>query len=77
MRLGSSGHEAYLALDAGEINGNSAQHLPGNTLTGGVVGLRGTYRKLQYDAFAGAPLYQPAGFKTLDTTAGFSVTLSY
>ena len=77
VTLGTSGQDAYLGIDAGEVTGTSAEHLSSNTLTGAVVGLRGAVQKLQYDVFVGAPLYQPPGFKTLDTTAGFSLSLRF
>ena len=75
--LGSSGQELYLGIDAGGVSGQSAEFLAGKALSGGVIGLRGNYRKLQYDIFVGAPLYQPSGFKTAETTAGFSMNLAF
>jgi hemolysin activation/secretion protein len=75
--LGSSGQELYLGIDAGGVSGQSTEQLAGKALSGGVVGLRGNYRKLQYDVFVGAPLYQPSGFKTSETTAGFSMNLAF
>jgi hemolysin activation/secretion protein len=75
--LGNSGHELYVGIDAGGVSGQSTETLVGKTLSGGVLGLRGNYRKLQYDIFVGAPLYQPAGFKTAETTAGFSLNLAF
>ena len=77
VALGTSGQDAYLGVDAGEVTGKSAEYLTSNTLTGAVIGLRGTYRKLQFDVFVGAPLYQPPGFRTLETTAGFSLSLRF
>jgi hemolysin activation/secretion protein len=75
--LGGSGQELYLGVDAGGVKGQSTEFLAGKTLTGAALGLRGGYRKLQYDLFVGAPLYQPSGFKTAETTAGFSLNLSF
>ena len=75
--LGSSGQELYLGIDAGGVSGQSTEQLAGKALSGGVIGLRGNYRKLQYDLFVGAPLYQPSGFKTAETTAGFSMNLAF
>lgn len=75
--LGNSGHELYVGIDAGGVSGQSTETLVGKTLSGAVIGLRGNYRKLQYDIFVGAPLYQPAGFKTAETTAGFSLNLAF
>jgi hemolysin activation/secretion protein len=76
VALGNSGQELYLGVDAGEVSGPSAQNLLGKTLTGAVLGLRGSYQKLQYDLFIGAPLYQPSGFKTAKTTAGFTLSVN-
>jgi hemolysin activation/secretion protein len=75
--LGNSGQEFYLGIDAGGVDGQSAELLAGKALSGGVIGLRGSYRKLQYDIFVGAPLYKPSGFKTAETTAGFSLNLAF
>lgn len=75
--LGNNGQEFYLGIDAGGVDGQSAEFLAGKALSGGVIGLRGSYRKLQYDIFVGAPLYQPSGFKTAETTAGFSLNLAF
>ena len=76
VALGNSGQEIYLGMDAGEVSGPSTQNLLGKTLTGAVLGLRGSYQKLQYDLFVGAPLYQPTGFKTAKTTAGFTLSVN-
>ncbi|MDZ7938044.1 MAG: ShlB/FhaC/HecB family hemolysin secretion/activation protein [Rhodoferax sp.] len=75
--LGASGQELYLGIDAGEVGGQSSANLAGKSLSGGVIGLRGSFKKLQYDLFAGSPLYQPAGVKTAQTTAGFSLNLGF
>ncbi len=75
VALGDTGQSLYFGMDAGEVSGPSTKNLLGKTLTGAVLGLRGSYKKLQYDLFVGAPMYQPNGFKTAPTTAGFSVSL--
>jgi hemolysin activation/secretion protein len=77
LALGDSGQEIYLGVDWGEVGGSSSASLAGQNLSGAVVGLRGVFKKLQYDLFVGAPLYKPEGFKTADTTAGFSLNLSF
>ena len=74
--LGDSGQEAFWALDAGEVAGPSAEALPGSVLRGAVLGVRGRYQKWQYECFVGTPLHRPSGFKTDETSAGFSLTLS-
>ncbi|RFO96129.1 hypothetical protein DIC66_15425 [Rhodoferax lacus] len=78
LALGDSGQEAYLGLDAGEVGGPGSERLLGNTLSGGVLGLRGSFKvsksKLQYDLFVGTQLNKPDGFRTAQTVAGFSLS---
>ncbi len=73
---GIGAQQVYLGVDCGEVSGRGADTLLGNTLSGAVVGLRGSIRQLQYDVFVGAPLSKPAGFATATTAYGFSLTLS-
>ncbi|MDT7517098.1 ShlB/FhaC/HecB family hemolysin secretion/activation protein [Rhodoferax sp. TBRC 17199] len=81
MALGDSGHEVYLGLDAGEVSGPSSQNLAGKHLAGGVIGLKGSFKRfktaMQYDLFVGAPIDKPSGFKTAETAAGFSLSMSF
>ncbi len=74
--LGNSRQEFYLGLDYGHVSGHSADLLLGTHLTGGVLGLRGAYKGLQYDLFAGAPISKPDGFQG-GKTAGFNVVYQY
>ena len=75
--LGSSGQEIYFGIDHGEVYGPSTSLLVGNRLTGAVLGLRGGFKKLQYEVFVGTPLYKPEGFKASDTAAGFNLNISF
>jgi hemolysin activation/secretion protein len=75
--LGDSGQELYVGVDQGEVDGPSSDLLVGKRLSGAVIGLRGGFKKLQYDVFVGTPLYQPNGFRAADTSAGFSLNLSF
>ena len=77
IALGESGQELYVGIDYGEVGGQSAALLVGTRLTGAVVGVRGAYRRLYYDVFAGRPLSKPQGFETADVTAGFNLTLGF
>lgn len=72
-----SGQELYLGIDYGEVSGQSARNLVGNTLGGAVIGLRGAYRGFGYDFFVGQPTKHPDRFKTSGTTAGFSVNFQF
>ena len=69
--------QVYLGVDFGEVSGRGAETLLGNTLAGAVVGLRGAFKKLQYEVFVGAPINKPAGFVTATTTAGFSLSAGF
>lgn len=75
--LGDSGQEVYLGIDFAELSGRSSASLLGTTLSGAVVGLRGAYKRLQYEVFVGTPLHKPAGFSSADTVAGFSLSLNF
>jgi hemolysin activation/secretion protein len=75
--LGRSGQEFYIGIDHGEVSGPSSELLVGKLLTGAVIGLRGNYKKLQYDIFVGAPVDKPAGFRTAETAAGFSLNMVF
>ena len=79
--LGASPHIAYLGLDAGEVSGPSATALVGSALSGGVLGVKGSFQHprltLQYDIFIGAPLAHPSGFRSAQTSAGFQLNLAF
>lgn len=77
LALGESGQALYLGVDYGEVSGPSSAFLVGKRLAGAVLGLRGGYRRLGYDIFAGQPLSKPEGFKTADTTTGFNLSASF
>lgn len=69
--------ELYLGLDVGHVGGPPTQWELGQTLAGGVLGLRGGWRGFAWDVFAGAPIRKPHGFETDNPTAGFSLSWSY
>jgi len=72
----SRGHELYVALDYGRVDGPGTRYLSGHQLAGSAVGVRGAlWRRFSYDLFAGVPLYKPEQFHTSGATAGFSVNL--
>jgi hemolysin activation/secretion protein len=50
--------------------------LPGRQLTGAVIGLRGAFKAVGYELFAGKPVDKPEGFRTSSTTAGFNLNWS-
>lgn len=75
--LGESGAELYAGVDYGEVGGPSTQDLLGRHLAGGVIGLRGAIRGLNYDVFIGAPISRPEGFRTAGVSAGFTLNYSF
>ncbi len=77
IRIGESTHEAYVGLDHGEVAGPSSGLLVGRKLTGFVTGIRGSYQKMHYDIFIGAPVNKPENFPTASYTAGFNVSLAF
>lgn len=77
LTLGHSTNEMYVALDHGQVAGQSAQYLTGNKLTGTAIGLRGAIDHVSYDVFWSWPLYMPQGFQTSSSTGGFSLTWFY
>src|SRR3990167_7789682 len=70
---GSNGQEIYLGLDYGEVSGPSSERLLGTALSGAVLGVRGGYKAMAYDLFAGRPITRPEGFSTAQNTAGFNL----
>lgn len=73
-------HQFYLALDAGHVDGQSAQWLLGQTLVGTAVGFRGQFKvggNLYYDFFAGKPLQKPDYFQNYDINYGLSLNYSF
>lgn len=75
--LGESGQEVYIGLDHGEVAGPSSEFLAGKRLTGAVIGLRGSFKKLQYDFFIGTPVKKPEFFRTANSTVGVSLSASF
>ena len=77
VALAHTGQFAYLGLDYGEVDGQSSAFLLGKHLAGGVIGLRGNYKKITYDVFAGKPISKPRGFRTAKTVYGFNLNVSF
>lgn len=75
--LGDSGAELYAGIDYGRVGGPSTKWLLGDQLAGGVLGLRGAWRRLNCDFFVGTPISKPEGFQTANLTAGFGLIFSF
>lgn len=77
VALGNSGQSAFVGLDHGRTGGDATASQPGRRLTGAVIGLRGSYRELQYEVFTGRPLSKPSGFSTGSTASGFNLVWTF
>lgn len=76
LSVPSIGAAPYIALDYGRVAGASAAILPGSSLAGGVLGLRGSAANASYDIFAGGPLYKPSGLPG-GAVAGFNLSYPF
>jgi len=71
------GVEAYAGLDYGEVGGPTADLLIGKRLAGFVLGVRGGWKNVRYEVFAGTPVHKPDGFVTAGATGGFSFSATF
>lgn len=71
------GHNLYLAADAAlpgvKIAGGARSH----GLAGTEIGIRGAYKSLGYQVFAGMPLKEAEGVRAFSPEGGISVSVSY
>jgi hemolysin activation/secretion protein len=77
LALGKSGQELYAAYDYGFVDGPSARWLPGRSLSGGALGLRGGYKIFSYDVFASVPLSAPKDFPVDHLVCGFRISTEF
>lgn len=76
--IADSGQELYAAFDIGRVWGGAMEEfLPGRTLRGGALGLRGAVKGLQYDLFMSTPISRPNGFPGSDLVTGFSLVWNF
>lgn len=68
---------AYLGVDYGRVEGQSSDRLIGKELSGAAVGVKGKYKRLDYDIFLATPVKKPGGFRTDNQNLGFSLNLSF
>jgi hemolysin activation/secretion protein len=76
LALGDS-TQLYAGVDYGQIGGQSTQFSIGRRLAGAALGLRGSYQRLYWDAFAGTPVVKPDGFNASRLTVGFGLNWSF
>jgi hemolysin activation/secretion protein len=60
--IGKSGYALFAALDSGHVSGPSAAGLPGRSLTGGAIGVRGKLGFFIFEVTLGHPFRKPDGF---------------
>jgi len=73
-------HKLYIGVDGGKVYGKNIKDLIGQSLVGGVFGIRGNFGgfgNLSYDAFIGTPLYKPELYPTAHETLGFNINYSF
>lgn len=70
-------HSLYLGLDYGQVGGVSRRSLPGRSLVGAVVGVKGQYRDMTYDLSSGQPVSQPDAFPSRHWVNQFRVGLVF
>lgn len=74
------GHQIYIGTDVGHVSGLSAERLFGQTLAGGVLGLKGQFNlggNLYYDIFTGRPFHKPTYFPAKNLIFGFNLNYSF
>ena len=77
IALGNSEQSAFVGLDHGRTGGDATATQPGRHLTGAVIGLRGSFRALQYEVFTGRPISKPGGFHTGSSASGFNLVWTF
>lgn len=68
----------YLGIDAGRVYGPNPQPLPGRTLAGLALGLKGVaFKRVGFNVFLGGPLRQPTAFGNRWPVLGVSANLQF
>ena len=75
--IANKGHELYLGIDRGKVHSSQEELQIGDSLMGGVIGLRGKLWGINYDYFVGVPIKKPEGFRTSHVTTGFNVSYRF
>lgn len=66
-------HQIYAGVDYGKVGGKGNVDYARGHLAGGVLGLRGWWGKVGYDAFVGVPISKPDNFETSPVSLGFTL----
>ncbi|TAN02673.1 MAG: ShlB/FhaC/HecB family hemolysin secretion/activation protein [Rhodanobacteraceae bacterium] len=77
LPLGRTGAQLYGGVDVGHVGGDVTGGYASHSLSGAVVGVRGSRFGLSWDLFAGWPLHAPHGFPERRPTAGMQWVYAY
>ncbi|WP_329742896.1 ShlB/FhaC/HecB family hemolysin secretion/activation protein [Dyella sp. A6] len=77
LPIGSTGAQLYGGMDVGHVGGDSISGYASHSLSGAVLGVRGSRWGLSWDLFAGWPLQAPRGFPVRRPTAGMQWIYTY
>lgn len=77
LSLGRTGVQLHGGVDVGRVGGGVVGSYGSHSLSGAVVGLRGSRFGLSWDLFAGWPLHAPGGFPERRPTAGMQWVYTY
>lgn len=77
LPVGRTGAQLYGGVDVGRVGGGVTSDYASHSLSGIVVGVRGSRFGLSWDLFAGWPLQAPRGFPVRRPTAGMQWIYTY
>lgn len=68
----------YAGIDVGRVSGPGTAYIPGNTtLAGGFFGLRGTYKNVSWDVFAGKAMHGGRVLENTRPATGFQLVYAF
>lgn len=76
-QIPNSNQELYLGADYGEVSGKATEYLPGRSLSGIALGLKGNWREISYGVFAARAISKPTRFPTHRPVFGFNLYWEY
>jgi hemolysin activation/secretion protein len=77
LPLGTTGAQLYGGVDVGHVGGGVGGGYASHSLSGAVIGVRGSRLGLSWDLFAGWPMQAPHGFPVRRPTAGMQWIYAY
>lgn len=69
--------QAFIGIDLGAVSGPATEGLAGDHLIGGVIGLNGVWKGINYRVFVGTPIKEPRPGFSDSTTMGFDISWRY